>query len=189
MKKAIIIIVSVLVVALGTCTCLYFFTDTFNFLKPASTNFSNQAKKLLGTDKDNKYSNYEEFLNRLKLTDKSYVGNADISMNVSLPSSVVDSSTQKLINSSTVKYSGSYDASSKAMSNNIGLYKDSKEFLTLKLLQKDQTMSIGCSDLYDKTLNFDMSKYEEFCQKNNITVILQTCYMIYFIFQKLIIIH
>lgn len=170
MKKAIIIIVSVLVVALGTCTCLYFFTDTFNFLKPASTNFSNQAKKLLGTDKDNKYSNYEEFLNRLKLTDKSYVGNADISMNVSLPSSVVDSSTQKLINSSTVKYSGSYDASSKAMSNNIGLYKDSKEFLTLKLLQKDQTMSIGCSDLYDKTLNFDMSKYEEFCQKNNITV-------------------
>ena len=117
MKKAIIIIVSVLVVALGTCTCLYFFTDTFNFLKPASTNFSNQAKKLLGTDKDNKYSNYEEFLNRLKLTDKSYVGNADISMNVSLPSSVVDSSTQKLINSSTVKYSGSYDASSKAMSN------------------------------------------------------------------------
>ena len=170
MKKAIIIIVSVLVVLLGTCTCLYFFTDTFNFLKPASTNFSNQAKKLLGTDKDNKYSNYEEFLKRFKLTEKSYVGNADISMNVSLPSSVVDSSTQKLINSSTVKYSGSYDASSKAMSNNIGLYKDNKELLTLKLLQKDQTMSIGCSDLYDKTLNFDTSKYEEFCKNNNITV-------------------
>lgn len=170
MKKAIIIIVSVLVVALGTCTCLYFFTDTFNFLKPASTNFSNQAKKLLGTDKDNKYSNYEEFLKRFKLTEKSYIGNANISMNVSLPSSVVDSSTQKLINSSTVKYSGSYDASSKAMSNNIGLYKDNKELLTLKLLQKDQTMSIGCSDLYDKTLNFDTSKYEEFCKNNNITV-------------------
>lgn len=44
MKKAIIIIVSVLVVALGTCTCLYFFTDTFNFLKPASTIFQTKQK-------------------------------------------------------------------------------------------------------------------------------------------------
>lgn len=170
MKKAIIIIVSVLVVALGACTCLYFFTDTFNFLKPASTNFANQAKKLLGTDKDNKYSDYEAFLKKFKLEDKSYVGNADISMNVSLPSSIVDSSTQKMINSSTVKYSGSYDASTKARSNNIGLYKDKKEFLTLNLLQKDQTVSIGCSDLYDKTLNLDMSKYEEYCKNNNITI-------------------
>ena len=67
MKKAIIIIVSVLVLAVGACTCLYFFTDTFNFLKPASTNFANQAKKLLGTDKDDKYSNYEEMLKNLKL--------------------------------------------------------------------------------------------------------------------------
>lgn len=170
MKKAIIIIVSVLVVALGACTCLYFFTDTFNFLKPASTNFANQAKKLLGTDKDNKYSDYEAFLKKFKLEDKSYVGNADISMDVSLPSSIVDLSTQKMINSSTVKYSGSYDASTKARSNNIGLYKDKKEFLTLNLLQKDQTVSIGCSDLYDKTLNLDMSKYEEYCKNNNITI-------------------
>lgn len=170
MKKAIIIIVSVLVVALGACTCLYFFTDTFNFIKPASTNFANQAKKLLGTDKDNKYSDYEAFLKKFKLEDKSYVGNADISMNVSLPSSIVDSSTQKMINSSTVKYSGSYDASTKARSNNIGLYKDKKEFLTLNLLQKDKTVSIGCSDLYDKTLNLDMSKYEEYCKNNNITI-------------------
>lgn len=170
MKKAIIIIVSVLVVALGACTCLYFFTDTFNFLKPASTNFANQAKKLLGTDKDNKYSDYEAFLKKFKLEDKSYVGNADISMDVSLPSSIVDLSTQKMIKSSTVKYSGSYDASTKARSNNIGLYKDKKEFLTLNLLQKDQTVSIGCSDLYDKTLNLDMSKYEEYCKNNNITI-------------------
>ena len=169
MKKAIIIIVSVLVVAIATCTGLYFFTDVFNFIKPASANFSSQAKKLLGTDKDNKYSDYEAMLKKLKISDKSYTSNADISMNVSVPSSIVDSSTQKLINSSKIKYNGSYDANSKAMSNNVGLYKDNKEFLTLQLVQKDQTVSVGCKDLYDKTLNFDLSKYDEFCQKNNIT--------------------
>lgn len=169
MKKAIIIIVSVLVVAVATCTGLYFFTDVFNFIKPASANFSSQAKKLLGTDKDNKYSDYEAILNKLKISDKSYTSNADISMNLSVPSNYVDSSTQKLINSSKIKYTGSYDANSKAMSNNVGLYKDNKEFLTLQLVQKDQTVSVGCKDLYDKTLNFDLSKYDEFCQKNNIT--------------------
>lgn len=170
MKKAIIIIVSVLVLAVGACTCLYFFTDTFNFLKPASTNFANQAKKLLGTDKDEKYSNYEEMLKNLKFSEKSYTSNADISMNMSVPSSVVDYSTQKMINSSKLKYSSSYDANSKAMSNNMGLYKDNKEFLTLQLVQKDQTISLGCNDLYDKTLNFDLSKYEDFCKNNDITV-------------------
>ena len=170
MKKAIIIIVSVLVLAVGACTCLYFFTDTFNFLKPASTNFANQAKKLLGTDKDDKYSNYEEMLKNLKFSEKSYTSNADISMNMSVPSSVVDYSTQKMINSSKLKYSSSYDANSKAMSNNMGLYKDNKEFLTLQLVQKDQTISLGCNDLYDKTLNFDLSKYEDFCKNNDITV-------------------
>lgn len=169
MKKTIIIIVSVLILAIATCAGLYFFTDTFNFIKPASTNFSSQAKKLFGTDKTMKYSDYEDMLNKLKIFDKSYTSNADISMNISVPSSIVDYSTQKLINSSKVKYSGSYDANSKAMSNNVGLYKDNKEFLTLQLVQKDQTVSVGCKDLYDKTLNFDLSKYDEFCQKNNIT--------------------
>ena len=169
MKKTIIIIVSVLVLAIATCAGLYFFTDTFNFIKPASTNFSSQAKKLFGTDKTMKYSDYKDMLNKLKISDKSYTSNADISMNISVPSSIVDYSTQKLINSSKVKYSGSYDANSKAMSNNVGLYKDNKEFLTLQLVQKDQTVSVGCKDLYDKTLNFDLSKYDEFCQKNNIT--------------------
>ncbi len=169
MKKTIIIVVSVLVLAIATCAGLYFFTDTFNFIKPASTNFSSQAKKLFGTDKTMKYSDYEDMLNKLKISDKSYTSNADISMNISVPSSIVDYSTQKLINSSKVKYSGSYDANSKAMSSNVGLYKDNKEFLTLQLVQKDQTVSVGCKDLYDKTLNFDLSKYDEFCQKNNIT--------------------
>ena len=72
MKKAIIIIVSVLVILGGVFAGLFFFTDTFNFLKPASDNFSKQAKKLMGTDESPKYSDYEEFLNKLKSDSSSF---------------------------------------------------------------------------------------------------------------------
>ena len=63
MKKAIIIIVSVIVILGGVFASLFFFTDVFNFLKPANTNFALQAKKLLGTENGNNYSDYEKFLN------------------------------------------------------------------------------------------------------------------------------
>lgn len=169
MKKAIIIIIAVLVILAGAFSCLYFFTDTFNFLKPASDNFSMQAKKLMGTDENPKYSDYEEFLNKLK-SNSSSTAELNMSMNLSLPSSVMDYSTQKLINSSSVKYKGSYDANSKAMLNDVGLYKDNKEVLTLSMLTKDQTVSVSCKDLYDKYLTLDLSKYESFCQANNIEV-------------------
>lgn len=169
MKKAIIIIVSVLVILGGVFAGLFFFTDTFNFLKPASDNFSKQAKKLMGTDESPKYSDYEEFLNKLK-SDSSSSAELNMSMNLSLPSSVMDYSTQKLINSSSVKYKGSYDANSKAMLNDVGLYKDNKEVLTLSMIAKDQAVSVNCKDLYDKYLTLDLSKYESFCQANNIEV-------------------
>lgn len=169
MKKAIIIIVSVLVILGGVFAGLFFFTDTFNFLKPASDNFSKQAKKLMGTDESPKYSDYEEFLNKLK-SDSSSSAELNMSMNLSLPSSVMNYSTQKLINSSSVKYKGSYDANSKAMLNDVGLYKDNKEVLTLSMIAKDQAVSVNCKDLYDKYLTLDLSKYESFCQANNIEV-------------------
>lgn len=169
MKKAIIAIVIVLVVAIGACAGLYFFTDVFNFLKPANDNFSIQAQKLMGTE-NKSYSEYESTISKLKASDSSYSGNADISMNISLPNSTLDYSTQKLINSSSVKYSGSYDSNTKALYNNIGLYNNSKEVLTVSTLLKDQSVSIGCKDLYDKTLTFDLSKYEEFCKNNNIEI-------------------
>lgn len=169
MKKAIIIIVSVLVILGGVFAGLFFFTDTFNFLKPSSDNFSKQAKKLMGTDESPKYSDYEEFLNKLK-SDSSSSAELNMSMNLSLPSSVMDYSTQKLINSSSVKYKGSYDANSKAMLNDVGLYKDNKEVLTLSMIAKDQAVSVNCKDLYDKYLTLDLSKYESFCQANNIEV-------------------
>lgn len=168
MKKAIIIIIAVLVVAGGAFAGLYFFTDTFNFMKPASDNFSMQAKKLMGNEKDPKYSEYEEFLNKLKSSSSSYSSDLNMSMNLSLPSDTIDYSTQRLINSSSIKYKGSYDANSKASQNDIGLYKDSKEVLTLSTIAKDQTISVSCKDLYDKYLTFDSTKLESFCQANNI---------------------
>lgn len=170
MKKAIIIIVSVLVLALGTCTCLYFFTDVFNFLKPASNNFSIQAKKLFGAKEENSYSDYLKSIEKLKAKDSSYKAEGNVSLNVSLPSKVLDYSTQSLINSSSVKWSGSYDANSKAVANNIGLSYKGSEMISLDTLLKGNTVSIGCSDLYDKKLTFDMSKYESFCKTNNIEV-------------------
>ncbi|MBO5349921.1 MAG: hypothetical protein J6A89_08940 [Clostridia bacterium] len=169
MKKAIIIIISVLVVAAGTCTGLYFFTDVFNFLKPASDNFSMQAKKLVGNEEEPQYSEYEEFLNNLK-TDASYSADLNMSMNLNLPSSVIDYSTQKLINSSSIKYKGSYDAGTKAILNDIGLYNNSKEVLALSILAKDTAISISSKDLYDKYLTMDLSKYESFCKANNMEV-------------------
>lgn len=167
MKKAIIITVSVIVVLAAAFAGLFFFTDTFNFLKPASDNFAKQAKKIMGADEDPKYADYEEFLNKLK-SDSSSTAELNMSMNLNLPSSAMSSSTQKLINSSSVKYKGSYDANSKALLNDIGLYKDNKEVLTMSILTKDQSVSITSKDLYDKYLTLDMSKYEQFCKDNNI---------------------
>lgn len=167
MKKAIIIIVTVLVVLAGACTCLYFFTDVFNFLKPANTNFALQAKKLLGKEEATKYSEYEEMLNNLK-KDKSYISEGDLSLNLSVPNDIISYSAQQKINLSKIKYNGSYDADSKATSASIKLSKDNEEFTTVQLVKRDNKIGIASKDLYDKTLVFDLSKYDEFCTNNNI---------------------
>lgn len=167
MKKTIIIIVTVLVVIAAVCTGLYFFTDVFNFLKPASDNFSTQAQKLVGTE-DKSYSTYQESINKLKVD--SYSGNMDLSMNMNVPSKYVSSSAQSLINSSKLKISGSYDANTKASSSNIGLSKDGKDVLSLSTVLDKQKVSITSKDLYDKYLTIDFSKYEDFCRANNIEV-------------------
>lgn len=168
MKKAIIIIVSVLVIAGGAFAALYFFTDVFNFLKPASDNFSIQAKKLFGANEDGNYSEYEKFLNKLKSNSGSQTANVDLSMNMNLPSSVLDTSTQKLINSSKINLSASYDVDKKVTSATANIKYNNQDFISLDAVTKDQSVSIKSSDVYDKYLTFDLSKYEEFCQKNNI---------------------
>lgn len=170
MKKAIIIIVSVLVIASAAFAGLYFFTDVLNFLKPASTNFSTQAKKLLGTDGDNDYSEYEKFLERLKSASGSQTANLDISANLNLPSKALDSSVQKKINSSKLNISTSYDENSKATYTSANLKYNSKDLISLDAIIKDQSVTLKSSELYNKYLTFDLSKYEEFCKKNDIDV-------------------
>ena len=100
MKKAlkiILIIVAILAVLTGIFAILWFFTPVFNFLKPASDNFSIQAKKLFG-GKEMSYSEYLESIEPLKVQNESYTSTTEVSANVSVPSSIVDYSTQRMIN-------------------------------------------------------------------------------------------
>ena len=166
MKKAIIIIVCVLVILGGVFASLFFFTDVLNFMKPANTNFALQAKKLLGTEKESSYSDYEKFLNNLKSSTGSKTANLDISMNMNLPTSVLDKSTQKTISSSKLNLSTSYDADKKTTSAIAKLKYNNKDSISIEAVAKDQSVSIKSSDIYDKYLTFDLSKYEEFCKKN-----------------------
>ncbi len=170
MKKAIIIIVCVLVILGGVFASLFFFTDVLNFMKPANTNFALQAKKLLGTEKESSYSDYEKFLNNLKSSTGSTTANLDISMNMNLPTSVLDKSTQKTISSSKLNLSTSYDADKKTTSAIAKLKYNNKDSISIEAVAKDQSVSIRSSDIYDKYLTFDLSKYEEFCKKNNIDI-------------------
>lgn len=170
MKKAIIIIVSVIVILGGVFASLFFFTDVFNFLKPANTNFALQAKKLLGTENGNNYSDYEKFLNNLKSASGTKTANVDISMNMNLPTSVLDKDTQNILNSSKVNLSTSYDADKKTTSAIANLKYNNKDSISAEAIIKDQSISFKSSDIYDKYLTFDLSKYEEFCKKNNIDI-------------------
>lgn len=167
MKKAIIIIIAVIVVLGGAFAGLYFFTDVFNFLKPASDNFSIQVDKLLGSEENLSYSEYEENLNKLK-QDSSYSSDLNMSMNISLPSSYISYSNQKLINSSKLNLKTSYDADSKATSADIKLSKDNSEVIDASAIVDGEKISINSKDLYDKYITIDLNKYESFCQANNI---------------------
>lgn len=167
MKKAIIIIIAVIVVLGGAFAGLYFFTDVFNFLKPASDNFSIQVDKLLGSEENLSYSEYEENINKLK-QDSSYTSDFNMSMNISLPSSYISYSNQKLINSSKLNLKTSYDADSKAMSADIKLSKDNSEVIAASAIVDGEKVSINSKDLYDKYITIDLNKYESFCQANNI---------------------
>lgn len=170
MKKAIIIIISLLVILGGTFAILWFFTPVFDFLKPASENFSLQVKKLFGEKEEVSYKDYIASIEKLKQKDSSYTADAKISMNVSLPSDFIDKDTQKILNSSSVEWKGSYDSNSKAASNNIALSFNKKEMINLNTIVDGKKISIASKDLYGKALTLDFNKFKEFCEKNNIDV-------------------
>lgn len=179
MKKAIIIIVSVLVLLGGTFAGLFFFTDIFDFLKPSNETFVSQAKKLMGmTEKEeSSYSNYIESIESFKIQDSSYTANTEISMNLDLNLDPTTSSEEgmtveefeEILNSSSIKLSESYDSESKAMSTNVALSNNNEDIISLSALLKDQSINVSSSQLYDKSLTFDLTKLETFLQQNNIS--------------------
>lgn len=173
MKKAIIIIVALLVVAGGTFAGLFFFTDVFDFMKPANENFSIQAKKLFGGKTAKKEASYKDYLasiEPLKGQNKSYNSNTELSMNVSLPSSTLDYSTQRIINNTNIKLAQSYDVDSKAAALDMGIKYDNSDIINLQAIVDGKKVGIKSNDFYSKTLVFDMDKFVSFCKANNIEV-------------------
>ena len=173
MKKAIIIIISALVVLGGVFAGLWFFTDVLNFLKPANENFCVQLDKVLGTEKNLSYSEYESKISKLKI-DGSYSTDLNISMNVNVPSSVIGYSEQKLINSSSLNLKSDYNADTKATAVAVALSNNSKEVIKAQAIVDGAKLSIKSEDLYEKYLTFDLNKYESFCKENGIQVDAET---------------
>lgn len=173
MKKAIIIIIALLVVAGGTFAGLFFFTDVFDFMKPANENFSIQAKKLFGGKTAKKEASYQDYLasiEPLKGQNKSYNSNTELSMNVTLPSDTLDYSTQRIINNTNIKLAQNYDADSKATALNLGITYDDSDIINLQAIVDGKKIGIKSDDFYSKTLVFDMDKFVSFCKANNIEV-------------------
>lgn len=174
MKKAIIIIVSVLVLLGGTFAGLFFFTDILDFLKPTNETFSSQAKKLMGMDGKEglTYEEYSSAVENLKMSkDSSFTANANISMNVS-GMDVSDEDSKKALealNSSSINYNYSYDAGSKATSAKFGISSNNEDILSLATVLKDKSFYVSSSDVYDKSLKFDLTKLESFLKQNNIS--------------------
>ena len=166
MKKAIIIILSVLIILGGVFAGLWFFTDILNFLKPSRDNFSIQLKKVIGAEKSMSYSEYETKLNRLK-KDGNYTVDFNVDAQVKLPSYVMDETSQKNINSTKVNVKSIYDKDNKQRALDLNLSNSSNK-LNINTVTKDDTISIKSDDLYNKYLTLDMSEYEKFCTSNNI---------------------
>lgn len=158
-KKIIIAIVAILVVLGGTFAGLWFFTDVFNFLKPANDVFSNQMEKALNLE-GAKFADYSDFLKEYKeMSSKSY--KSKINMTANLKISELDSDVQDIINKSKITIESSADVSNKKTQNKIGLYSGSSEVLTLDLVTNDTKIGVGCKDLYDKYISVSLEDMVE----------------------------
>ena len=171
MKKAIIIILVLLVVLGGVGAVLWFFTPLFDFLKPARDNFAIQAKKLFGAKTEMSYDDYIKSIEPLKAENsKSYVMKANVSANITLPNDMLDYTTQRRINNTTIKFENSYDANTKATGVNFNMQYSGNDVLNLKMVKDGSKVTLASKDFYDKAITMDMSKLREFCKKNNIDV-------------------
>lgn len=164
-KLIIIVIIAILVVLGGTFAGLWFFTDVFNFLKPANDVFSNQIEKALNLE-GAKFSNYSDFLKEYKeMSDKSY--KSKFNMTADLKISKLNSEIQDTINKSKITIESSADIKGKKAQNKIGLYSDNSEILSLDLITNDTKLGIGSKDLYDKYLSISLEDLTKFIEKNS----------------------
>lgn len=154
MKKSIIAIIAVLVVLGGTFAGLWFFTDVFNFLKPANEVFSSQLEKALDVE-GVKFENYSNFLKDYEeIAKKSSKAKLNITANFNITD--LDEEVQDIINNSKLTFESSADVEKNKTQNKIGLETKNKEVLTLDLVTNDTTIGVGCEDLYDKYLTITL---------------------------------
>ena len=170
MKKAIIIIISLLVILGGVGAVLWFFTPLFDFLKPARDNFAAQVKKLYGAKTEMSYDDYLKSIEPLKAEQKSYISKTNVSANITVPSSVIDYTTQRQINNTTISLENSYDAGSKAVSAKINWKYQAGDILNLKMVKDGKKITLSSKDFYDKAVTLDVSKIREYCKNNNINI-------------------
>lgn len=172
-KKVIIIIVAIIVVLAGAFTTLSLLHPSWwPFFKPASENFSLQAKKLFKSNETEiSYDEYSKALNSLKATDSSTTAELNLSMNISVPTSMISRANQQLINSSKLKLASSYDATSKTSLISMGLLKNNSSIVSIDALADKTSIAIKSDELTDKKfVKFDLSKFEEFAKTNNLNL-------------------
>lgn len=168
-SKKIIIVISIVVAILvalgGTFAGLWFFTDVFNFLKPANEVFSNQMEKAFNVE-GAKFANYSDFLKEYKeMSDKSV--KTTINMKANLKISELDSEVQDVINKSKITMESSVDVKNNRTQSKFGLYASNSEVLTLDLVSNDDKIGVGCKDIYDKYVTISKDDLLDVMKKNS----------------------
>lgn len=160
----IVIIVAILAILGGTFAALWFFTDIFNFLKPANEVFSNQLEKALNLE-GAKFSDYSDFLKDYKeVSNKSYKSKMNMSAKLNL--SELDSNTANIINKSKITVESNCDVENSNSQTKVGLYSDSSEVLTVDIVNNKDKVGVGCKDLSDKYLVISMEDLIKYLKSN-----------------------
>lgn len=150
-KKTLIIVIAAIIVALGgTFAGLWFFTNVFDFLKPANSAFVEQAEKILNLE-GVKFENYSSVLEEYKeLSDKSTKATLNLSAKLDLED--LEDEVEEILNKSKLSLELNSDTQNKKMQTKVGLYADNSEVLTLDVVANGDKLGIGSKDLYDKYL-------------------------------------
>ena len=167
----IVIVIAILTVLGGTFAALWFFTDIFNFLKPANEVFSSQLEKALNLE-GAKFSDYSEVLKEYKeMSNKSYKGKFNMTAKVNL--SELDSKTTDIINKSKITLETNYDVPNNNSQSKIGLYSNNSEVLTVDIVNNKDKVGISSKDLSDKYLVVStedlVKKLEDTANKTNMS--------------------